>query len=83
MKENGGIITKKDLQKYTAVERKPIKRENNRSAKTQTRSYKSTPSNTSRSSERSNNAQKSSASKESKKSSDKEIATSNSSRRRG
>ena len=25
MKENGGIITKKDLQKYTAVERKPIK----------------------------------------------------------
>lgn len=25
MKENGGIITKKDLQSYTAVERKPIK----------------------------------------------------------
>ncbi|WP_299159413.1 gamma-glutamyltransferase [uncultured Eudoraea sp.] len=25
MKENGGIITKKDLQKYSAVERKPIK----------------------------------------------------------
>ena len=86
--ERTSSITKRSPEKSfrttnSKAERKPMKRENNRSVTTtQSRSYKSAPNTNSRSSERSSNERKSSAQNESKNSSGKE-RSSNSSRRRG